>query len=432
MKNKKWILLLIALGLISVKFYFFYLCDLNNNFSNKAISANYDASHYLAIGKNIADYQVYSDTHSNIASEMATWRPPFWPFVLSLFFKISDNFFILMLLKSILEVVLIVLFLFQFKKGANLKLIYLLPFFIVFIEPQYLKYSMSFLSESLSSILILGLSILFVTRSATKGLHIAIPILASIVILCHPVSVFFVISLFIIYLVFNFRSNFAGVLLHGLIFSIFVLAWPYRNYITFDKGIYLTASQGATFAKGWNEKVSTEFTNVEGDLGDEGLNLKYVEPKLVAQAKNSVLDLSHLYTVATKNFIKDIGFEEIARIALKKLKSNFNPFPERPKPGFLETASIFFRILNLVVFVQMIIRFFRKDKIDFNSLKDKVCLVVLAIFIGQIIMSVYVYTGIRFNTIYSLALLFCFLCLNMGFWVNLIKSMTSTKEPKTN
>jgi hypothetical protein len=415
MKNKKWITILIAIGLISVKFYFLYLCDENDNFSNEAIQSNFDASHYLTIGKNIADYNVYSDTNSKIVSEMATWRPPFWPYVLSILFKISTNFFILMVLKAILEVVLIALLLFKFKKDTAIKGIDILPFFIVFVEPQYLKYSMSFLSESLSSILILGLTIFFISFKKTKSYQFVIPILASMIILCHPVSIFFVISLFSIYLIIILRSNFAGVLLPGLLFLLLLLAWPYRNYLAFNKEFYLTASQGATFSKGWNEKVATQFTNVEGDLGDESLNLKYVDRELLIEPEISVLDLSRLYNEGTKKFIKGLSLEEKIRIALIKIKSNFNPFPEKPKQGFLETTSIFFRILYIIVFFQMIYRFLRKEKINFDLMKDRIYLVILAIFMGQAIMSVYVYTGIRFNSIYSLTLLFCFVYLNKEF-----------------
>ena len=321
-------------------------------------------------------------------------------------------------LKSILEVFLLGYILFKFKNDTNVKLIWLLPFCFLFIEPQYLKYSITFLSESLTAILILGLMVFFVSLNNSKRSHIAIPVLAALVVLCHPVSIFFVGSLVLIYLIYNFNTNKRAVLLHAFLFCLILLSWPFRNQIAFDKGFYLTASQGTTLSKGWNEKVSTEFTNSEGDLADEGLNLKYIDPKIVAHSQNSILDLSHVYTLGTKNFIKGIGFDEITKIALKKLKSNFNPFPESSKPGTLEAASIFFRILYLVVFIQMIVRFFRKRKIDFDSLKDRIYLVILAVFVGQSIMSVYIYTGLRFNAIYSLSLLFCFIYLNMDLLMN--------------
>lgn len=331
MKNKNWIIVFIIIGLISVKFYYLYLSTINNNYSTEKAFNGADAGHYLSIAKNIADFHVYSDSNSKIASENATWRPPFWPLVLSVFFMITSNPLYLILLKSIFEVFFIGLVLFKFKEEVNIKYIYLLSFCFLFVEPQYLKYSITFLSESLTAILILALTVFFVSLNNTKRYHIAIPILAALVILCHPVSFFFVASLFLIYLVYNLKSNTVVALFHGLLFSLIVFSWPFRNEVAFDKGFYLTASQGATLAKGWNDKVSTEFTNVEGDLADEGLNLKYVDPNLVAQSKNSILDLSHIYTLGTKNFIARTSLEEIMKIALKKLKSNFNPFPERPK-----------------------------------------------------------------------------------------------------
>jgi hypothetical protein len=419
MINKNWVILLICIGLISVKFYYLYVSNLNTNYSNEtAYKGGADASHYLIIAKNIADFNVYSDTNSEIASENATWRPPFWPFLLSLFLRVTANPLAIILLKSILEVFLLGYILLKFKNDTNVKFIWLLPFCFIFIEPQYLKYSITFLSESLTAILILGLIVFFISVKNTKRSNIAIPILAAFVVLCHPISVFFVGSLLLIYLIYNWRNNRVTVFFHGLLFFLIVFSWPCRNAITFEKGLYLTASQGASMSKGWNEKVSTEFSNSEGDLADESLNLKYVDPRLVAYAQNSILDLSQVYTLATKNFIKGIGFDEITKIAFKKLKSNFNPFPERPKPGTLETLFVFFRILYLVVFILMIVRFIRKSKIDFNSLKDRIYLVVLAIFVGQLLMSVYIYTGLRFNAIYSLSLLFCFIYLIMDLLMN--------------
>ncbi|WP_035658389.1 hypothetical protein [Flavobacterium seoulense] len=395
------------------------MSNLNHNYSNEvAYGAGSDASHYLVIGKNIADFNVYSDTNSAIVSESATWRPPFWPFILSLFLRITTSPLAIIIIKSILEAFLLGYILLKFKKDTAVNFLCLLPFCLLFIEPQYLKYSIAFLSESLTAILILILTIFFISTNNAKRCHIAIPFLLALIVLCHPVSAFFVGSLGLIYFIYNFNFNRNKVIFHCLLFLFILLSWPCRNAITFRKGFYLTASQGTTLAKGWNEKVAAEFTNSKGDLADEGLNLKYVDPKLIERSQNSVLDLSHLYTIGTKKFINGIGAAEIMKIALKKLKSNFNPFPESPKPGVLETLSIGFRIIYLFVFIQMIVRFCRKRKIDFNTINDRIYLVVLAIFMGQSIMAVYIYTGLRFNTIYSLSLLFCFLYLNTDFLRN--------------
>lgn len=425
-RYKNWVIVLIALSLISVKYYYLYLYNLNNGYSKEVAYKNGDASHYLVIGKNIADFNVYSDTNSKTASESATWRPPFWPFVLSILFMFTSNTLVLIILKAVLEMGLLFFTLFKFTNWAKLKLIYIVPFFLLFVEPKYLKYSITFLSESLTAVLILLLTIYFVFHNNNKQ-HFAIPILSAFVILCHPVSVFFVLSLFIIYLFLNLKSNFLGTMWHGLLFSMLLLAWPIRNQITFGKGFYLTASQGATFSKGWNEKVANEFTNTDGDLADEGLNLKYVDGDLLSNSDKSLITLSKLYNNGTKNFIKSIGFNEKVKIVFKKLKSNFNPFPEKPKPGFLETLAIFFRILYIITFLQLIVRFFKKEKMDYNTNRDRIYLVVLAIFIGQIVMSIYIYTGLRFNSIYSLTLLFCFIYLNNDFLINIFKKVIPIK-----
>lgn len=420
-------IVLITMSLISVKYYYLYLYNINNGYSKEVAYNNGDASHYLVIGKNMADFNVYSDTNSKIVSESATWRPPFWPLVLAFFFKFSSNPLFLILLKSILEMGILFFALFKFKNNSNLKLIYLVPFFLLLVEPQYLKYSITFLSESLTAILMLLLVIYFISLNKTKKQHIVIPLLSSFIILCHPVSVFFVLSLFIIYLLLNIKTNFFGTMFHGILFSLLLLAWPYRNYVTFDKGFYMTASQGATLSKGWNEKVATQFTNVDGDLADEGLNLKYVDNYVLQNADNSMLILSKLYSMGTINFIKSIGFKEKINIVSKKLKSNFNPFPEKPKPGFLESIAIFFRMLYLFTFLQLIIRFFKKEKMDYNATRDRVYLVVLAVLIGQIVMAVYIYTGLRFNSIYSLTMLFCFIYLNNDFLIKMYKKIIPVK-----
>lgn len=409
---KYGVTLLVIISLISVKFYYLYITNLNPVYAKEAVYKG-DSSHYLVIAKNISDFNVYSDLNSKYASESATWRPPIWPFVLSLLFKLTSNYLTLILLKSILEFGLIGLILFKFRKKENFNLLFLLPFFVIFIEPQYLKYSITFLSESLTAVLILLLTIFFITLNKRKSYHVTIPVLSALIILCHPVSIFFVLIFFIIYLLSNLKLSRYVVVTHGILFAMIVLAWPLRNYLTFEKGFYLTASQGATFSKGWNEKVISDFTNVDGDLADETLNLKFVDKSLLLRSKMSILELSKLYTVATKLFISKIDFYQKIQISLKKLKSNFNPVPEKPKPGILETLSSCFRILYLVTFLQMLFRFFSKRKIDFNSMKDRVYLVVFAIFIGQSIMAVYVYTGLRFNAVYSLSLLFCFIYLNL-------------------
>lgn len=411
--KKNWFLILTFLFLVSIKFYFLYLTDKSNSYSKEVIYNNGDASHYYEIAENIFNFNVYSDNNSNIPTQSATWRPPFWPFILSLLFYVSTNPFTVIIFKSILEISLISFSLYFFKNKFKIKNYYFIPFLLLFIEPQYLKYSVTFLSESLSAVLILLLSVLFVTGNSFKKYSILIPILAVIVILCHPVSVFYTLVLFGIYLLSFVQTNFKITIVHGLLFSVLLLAWPYRNLYTFQQGFYLTASQGATFSKGWNEKVVSQFTNVDGDLADETINLKFLENTAI-KPNATFLENSNLYKKATWKFIKTLSFSEKVQLAFIKVKSNFIPYPEKSKSVFIENVAIFFRILYLIVFLQMLYRIV-KGKIRFQSEKDRVFMVVFSVFIGQIVMSIYIYTGLRFNSVFGLTMLFSFIYLNFNY-----------------
>ncbi len=423
--KNNWLLIVTFIFLISIKFYFLYLSDKNNYYSKEIIYNNGDASHYYCIAENIYKFHVYSDDNSNIPNQSATWRPPFWPFLLSLLFYISKNPLTIIICKSLLEIGLIIVALYFFKKKSEIKIIFLCPFLFLFIEPQYLKYSVTFLSESLTSVLIFVVSIFFIFQNNKNKFSLLIPILSAIIILCHPVSVFFILTLFGIYLILLLKNNYKIALIQGLLFFLIVVSWPLRNFITFNEGIYLTASQGATFSKGWNEKVISNFTNVDGDLADESINLKFIDKSLI-KPNNSLLEISNLYKEATFKFIETVSFTDKLKIAFKKVKSNFIPYPEKPKPVFNENIAILFRILYLLVFVQMICRLL-KGAINFNFQIDRVFIVVFTIFIGQIFMAVYIYTGLRFNAVYGLTMLFAFLYLNSNYILDFILFKNSRK-----
>jgi len=403
--------------ILLIKGYFLWNTFQNGIFSEATIIKSGDAGHYYKIAKNINQFHSYSDNGTTIANESATWRPPVWPFTLSLFFNITTYPLTLLIVKVIFETILIVSAIVFFTRKNKYSLIFFGVLLLLLIEPQYLKYSATFLSESFTSVLILLFSILFMLLQKNKAPNILVPIVAAITVMCHPVSVFFVISLLGIYLLIHLKSHFKTTLLHGLLFSLIVLSWPIRNAMLFKKGLYFTASQGSAFAKSWNEKVLTDFTNVDGDLSDENLNLKYVEAKELKKTGNGVLEYSKLYQNGTWNYIKSLSFSQQAKTAFRKLKSNFNPFPEKPKAGFFEGLSVLFRILYLFAFVQVLVRVVSWKRIDFNSQRDKALMVVAAVIVGQTLMSIYIYTGLRFNAIYSLILLFCFILINQH-WVS--------------
>ena len=415
LKSIKNIFPLFVLGFVLlIKFYFLFTAYSNTDFSAEAYK-NGDSGHYLTIAKNLHDFHAYADNGTTISNENATWRPPVWPFVLSLFFIFSDSISWILTAKIIFEALLIIGILYLYKKRSNSSWFLLVSFLFLFIEPQYLKYSIYFLSESLNSILMLLMAVLFLTLQKEKKYSYIFPILSAIIVLCHPVSVFFIMAFMGFYCLINLKTHFKISILHGLIFVATVAIWPIRNAIVFHKGIYLTASQGATFSKGWNETVLTNFSNVDGDLADESLNLKYITNHEVKLPVESVLDLGQLYNEGTNNYISSLSFGQKAAIVLKKVKSNFNPFPERPKEGFFEQLAIAFRMLSLILFVQLFIRIFKFRKFNFESQADKAYLITLCIFIGQVAMAAYIYTGFRFNAVNALCLLFCFIVVNQNF-----------------
>lgn len=416
-KKNTLVALLIISFVLLVKGYFLFTTFNHNNLTEATVSKSGDAGHYFKIAKNIAEFHSYADNSSATANESATWRPPVWPFTLSFFFYISKNPLLLLVCKIIFETLILVSALLYFKRKNNYTVLFFSLLLLLLIEPQYLKYSATFLSESFTAVLALLFMLLFLGLKTQYRFHILIPIIAALTVLCHPISVFFVITLLGIYLLFNVKEHFKLCLLHGLLFLAIVFSWPIRNRITFDKGFYLTASQGATFSKGWNEKVLTNFTNVDGDLADESLNLKYVDSNKLPQSEKGVLEYSKLYQQGTWNYIKSLNFSDQLKIAFKKITSNFNPFPEKPKGGFFESLSVVFRILYLVLFAQLFIRILSRKKIDFSSTRDKVFMIVFAVFVGQVVMSVYIYTGFRFNSVYSLTLLLCFILINEN-WIS--------------
>ncbi len=410
MKKKHFLLILLTLGLfILVKAYYLSL-SISNGFFD---SQGGDANHYLNIAESIATHFSYSDNNSPIPSESATWRPPVWPLILAAFYRITDNLILLIILKSIFELGLFLWGCYLlFKKQAVFGIALILVVAAI-LEPQYVKYSLTFLSESLTALLIFLVAVFFTMYKPNDKAAYLLPILAALTILTHPVSVFFIFSVLGIYFLMWIKKHPKQLMVQLILFGLITCIWPLRNAATFDKGLYLTASQGAGFSKAWNEDVLLKFNNVNGDLADETLNLKYVSTEKQNRV-NGVLELSNLYKEATFNFIENTSTTTLIKIALKKLKSNFNPFPEYQKNTFIDTVSIPFRIVYLILFIQVLYLLLFK-KIDFYSFKGKMTLVVLSIIVGQTMMSVYIYTGLRFNSIYGITLLIAFIILNESY-----------------
>lgn len=418
---KKIYILIIVIFLLIVKMYFTITIFKNYSFNYENLLANGDAGHYYEIAQNVHDYHVYSDNNSAVATEFSTWRAPIYPFVLSLFMFLSKNALVLNVIKVIFEVLCLGFVLYKLKRKIDFTVWFFLLF--IFIEPQHLKYTNTLLSESFTAVLLFLISIIFIFKY--KKPTVLLPIFAAIAVLTHPVSIFFCLALVVVYCILFVKSNIRRIAYFST-FLLIIFSWMLRNEITFHKGFYITASQGATFSKGWNEKVVTKFNNVDADLVDEGLNLKYLKTKINPDI--SILDLSKLYKKATLKFIEQDSIKDLATIVFVKIKSNFIPFPERSKPGFLELLGSLARCLYLVLFLQIIFKFIKNPKIDLNNEKDRITLVILAVLCGQILMSIFIYTGLRFNAIYGITLLFCFILLNKNYFDKFLKIINANDK----
>tara|TARA_R110001632_G_scaffold34766_3_gene88156 strand:- start:7389 stop:8693 length:1305 start_codon:yes stop_codon:yes gene_type:complete len=420
----------LILFILLIKSYFLFSVYKNQNLYGPVIFKELvsigDSEHYLMIAKNIHDHRIFSDNNSTHLSESAVWRPPIWPFIMSFFFILTNNIFIILVLKVLLETFFIVLIyrkLIKAKIVNNYLLLLLLP-----LEPFYQKYSITFLSESVTALFIFYAFYLFISLREEKRTNILIPIILSITILCHPVSIFFIGTLFGAYCLLNIKSKTKTIFLHLIIFIILTIAWPLRNQIVYNKGVFLTASQGSSLSKGWNERVVEDFNNVNGDLADANLNLKYVSQIEIDAVSNSIIDQSNLYKKATKIFFDQLPFNEKAAMVWIKLKSNFNPFPEVEKKGSLDQLAIIFRILYLIIFMQSIYFLIKKRKLFWTDIRVRIALFTFSIFVGQLIMASALYTGLRFNAIYSLSLLASFFIFNYDYVIHKVKNKYKLKE----
>lgn len=428
---KKGTQIFFILLILFIKSYFLFFVYNNQNLDktiifNEEMSIKGDAHHNLMIAKNIHDHHTFSDDNSNQPSEYAVWRPPLWPFIISLFFFLTNNVFFILVLKILLETLFIVLIYKKLKKSRIVKNYGLL--LLLLLEPFYQKYSITFLSEGVTALLILYLFYLFISLTKEKRTNILIPIILSVTILCHPVSIIFVGTLFGFYCLLNVKSHTKTIVLHTVIFVVLTIAWPLRNQMVFNKGIFMTASQGTTLSKGWNERVAEDFNNINGDLADANLNLKFVSQAEIDAVSNSTIDQSKLHKKATKIFFDQLSFQEKTSIVWVKLRSNFNPIPEIKKRGFLEQLASLFRVLYLIIFIQSIYFLIKRRKFFWTDIKVRIALFTFSIFVGQFIVASALYTGLRFNAIYCLSLLASFFIFNYDDVIHKVKSKYKLKE----
>ena len=180
------------------------------------------------------------------------------------------------------------------------------------------------------------------------------------------------------------QINFKSFLVSLLICTSIVSIWIIRNFVVLETNeVVLTTSSGAVMAKGWNPDVVTNHTNTKGDLAEEESVL--VDFPHSSKTHNEVESMQ-LYKSATIYFIRS-NPEMILPIIGKKLASAFNPFPETPKPGILETGRWFFQFLSLLSLFYILI--FSRNRL-LQSL-------AIGLIISTIGITILTYSGFRFR-----------------------------------
>ena len=116
LNSKSGFISIAFLTILLPKVYFLIASHENKFYTTEKAYSNGDASHYLRIAKNIHDFGVFSDNNSEIPNISATWRPPAWPFILSLLFYFCNSLFGLIIAKSVLEVLLLIVALSWIKR----------------------------------------------------------------------------------------------------------------------------------------------------------------------------------------------------------------------------------------------------------------------------------------------------------------------------
>ena len=391
-----------------------------------------DASDFIHLGTSLAktgkyghlDFQDSSlrtefETRSIVDKQFefkghSTWRPPVWPIIIAAAFLVSGySLGFLILIKFCLFILGGYLFyrtLSYFKLSENW--IYL-GCFLYLLNPAWQLYSRVFLSEPITLFFMTWFILSLVRLLKTGKGKVLNGIAGGLLILCHPYSIFlpFVIwgGLWI------FRSiSLRSLLLISVPAILIVFSWISRNMIVFDSKPFITTSAGAVMAKGWNEKVPELHTNTKGDLADEALVLKAYDQN--TKEYNGHTGSMQLYQDAVKHFIQE-NPDLIIPIITTKLASAFNPFPETPRPGILETGRVIYQVISLLAMIILLLKGSKNIRILIGGL-----------LISTMLITIITYSGFRFRMPQTgLEILFITLA---GYQItNYRKSIALSKNP---
>jgi len=357
-----------------------FLLLLSYNFyvaNNIKYEANGDASSFVGLGLGLAKMQKYGHINFSEGSVInafkenkiadgefsfvghSTWRPPVWPFLISgIFLIFGYNLTYILIFKYLLHIVGMYLF-YKTLKLLNVRQILILSgTFLYGISPAWQLYSRVFLSEPIT-LFFITLWLYFLIRFVMhKSSWWPQSIIAGVLVLCHPYYIFLPFSIW--FVLFIKKQLKIKILIFSSVICMTVISvWMIRNFIVLETNeIVITTSSGAVMAKGWNREVVKNHTNTKGDLADEGLVLQ--EYEYDENIGYNEVQRMKLYKDASINFIRS-NPELILPIIGKKLLSAFNPFPETPRPGILETGRWIFQFIALLSLIYIL--FFSQNKL---------------------------------------------------------------------
>lgn len=388
--------LILSIVFITIFSYNFHIA-LTNKYN-----ADADAADFISIGLSIVKSKHYG--HLNIpngvindfknknvstakysVSDFSIWRPPVWPLLIaSVFFVFGYHLTYLLIFKFLLHLLGIFFFNKTLKFLQFKELTIIVGTFLYGVIPAWQIYTRFFLSEPITFFFI-TLWIYFLVKAIIyKSSFYPQAFFAGILILCHPYYIFLPFTIWLILFLkkqVNFRKFVTSYSICILVISI----WIIRNSISLDTiNPVITTSTGAVMAKGWNKQVLKQHTNINGDLANENQTLEeyQYDKKLI---KNE-LDKNNLYKDATLSFIHN-NPELILPIICKKIFSAFNPIPEIPKFGILETGRWVFHLLSLIAIIYILVRSNNKLLKSF----------ALGLIITTILITIIAFSGFRFR-----------------------------------
>ncbi len=372
--------------------------------NNLKYKADGDAASFVGLGVSLAKFHKYGqltftegDSVINAFkknkveieefnfSGYSNWRPPIWPILMAgIFLLFGYKLTYILIFKFLLHLLGVFIFYKTLKLLKLREVLIIIGAFLYGISPAWQLYSRVFLSEPITLFFITLWIYLLIRFIQNKFGFLPQALLGGVLVLSHPYYILLPFSVWFILLI-RKQLNLKVFLFSSLVCASLISVWIVRNFIVLKTNqVVLTTSSGAVMAKGWNSEVLKKHTNTKGDLADEELVLQdYVYNE--NRSYNEV-ERMQLYKDASLNFIRS-NPDLILPIISKKLLSAFNPLPETPKPGVLETGRWLFHLLALLSLIYLL----------FFSRKKLIQSLAIGLILSTIGISVLTYSGFRFR-----------------------------------